>query len=348
MIKKTRHFFFPREGVNRETKCGKRKMRMRCKSVKDIVDEANRILFSENNALFSSDVEYFFRGESMNFKRKDDGVDLPLDTSFPCYLDRKQEYIDHERDFYQEAMRLNITSFETDKTMVERVTRMQHYQVPTRFCDLSSNVLMAAMFACGGGDTWNKDKRDNGHDGYIRIIKVRKDRIKSFTSDIITAISHLPLVKRHNINPSIPDGLSHLRYEITNSRSGFSMNIADFNDGLREAKEQLQKEIQQVWPFKPIWNSERIRRQEGIFLAFGCKDNKAPLNPTFSIEDYDDPDAPSYGIAQIDYIQLHFDYKKYIREELRYFGVPIESVYPDLSSASMEIENRLTNKLPEK
>jgi hypothetical protein len=321
---------------------------MRCKSVKDIVDEANRILFSENNALFSSDVEYFFRGESMNFKRKDEGVDLPLDTAFPCYLDRNQKFIDNEREFYQEAMRLNVASFDKDKTMVERVARMQHYQVPTRFCDLSSNVLMAAMFACGGGDIWNKDNRDNGYDGYIRVLKICKNRIKSFTSDIITAIAHLPLVKRHNINPSKLDGLSHLRYEITKSRPGFSMEISDFNDGLREAKEQLQEEIQYVWPFKPIWNSERIRKQEGIFLAFGCKDNKEPLNPSFSLDDYENPNAPSYGIAQIDFIQIHFEYKKYIREELRYFGVPIESVYPDLSNASMEIENRLKNPIKEK
>ena len=321
---------------------------MRCKSVKDIVDEANRILFSENNALYGKDVEYFFRGESLNFKRKDDGVDLPLGTAFPCYLDRDQKFIDNERELYQEAMRLNIATFDKDRTMVERVARMQHYQVPTRFCDLSSNVLMAAMFACGGGDTWNKDKRDNGHDGYIRVMKIRKDRIKSFTSDIIMAIAHLPLVKRQNINPSKPDGLSHLRYEITNSRPGFSMEISDFNDGLRQAKEQLQEEIQHVWPFKPIWNSERIRKQEGIVLAFGCKDNKDPLNPTFSLGDYDNPEAPSYGIAQIDYIQIHFDHKKYIREELRYFGIPIESVYPDLSNASMEIENRLKNPIKEK
>lgn len=320
---------------------------MRCKSVKDIVDEANRILFSENNALYGKDVEYFFRGESLNFKRKGDGVDLPLGTAFPCYLDRDQKFIDNERELYQEAMRLNIATFDKDRTMVERVARMQHYQVPTRFCDLSSNVLMAAMFACGGGDTWNKDKRDNGHDGYIRVMKIRKDRIKSFTSDIIMAIAHLPLVKRQNINPSKPNGLSHLRYEITNSRPGFSMEISDFNDGLRQAKEQLQEEIQHVWPFKPIWNSERIRKQEGIFLAFGCKDNKEPLNPSFSLDDYDNPKAPSYGIAQIDFIQIHYEYKKYIREELRYFGVPIESVYPDLANASMEIENRLKKPIKE-
>lgn len=83
---------------------------MRCKCVKDIVDEANRILFLENKALYGGNVEYFFRGESMNFKRKDEGVDLPLDTAFLCYLDWNQKFIDNEREFYQGAIRLNVAS----------------------------------------------------------------------------------------------------------------------------------------------------------------------------------------------------------------------------------------------
>ena len=310
---------------------------MRCRCVRDIVDEANRILFNDHQATEDGSVEYFFRGESMNFKRKNEGTALPLGTSFPCLLDRKDEYIEHERDLYQEALRLNIASFEKDRTMIDRLGRMQHYQVPTRFCDATPNVLMAAMFACGGGAHGN---RDNGHDGYIRVLKVKRDRIKSFTSDIIIAIAHLPLVNRKNINPSMPEGLNYLRYEVTNSRPGFSLNVSDSKGDLRSAKEQLREEIQHVWAFKPVWNTERIRGQSGIFLAFGCRDNKEPLNPSFSLDDYDKPDAPSCGIAQVDYIQIQSDCKSRIREELRYFGVPIESVYPDLSDVGQELAER--------
>ena len=319
----------------------------RCKSVSDIVVETERILSEERQTGAFREAEYFFRGESLNFVRKNDGIDLPLGTSFPCYLDRKSRYIDLEGEFYREAMRLHVASFEADRTMVERVARMQHFQMPTRFCDFSSNVLMAAMFACGGGDLWNRENRDNGHDGYVRVIKVSKARMKSFTSDIIIAIAHLPLIKRHLINPSRKDGLDHLRYEIANSRSGFEMNIGDFTGQLRTAREQLCEEIQHVWAFKPIWNSERIQRQEGIFLAFGCRDNKESLNPSFSLDDYDNAAAPSCGIAQIDYIQIHADYKAKVREELRHFGVPIECVYPDLSNASLEIEHRLMQEAKE-
>ena len=321
---------------------------MRCRCVREIVEEADRILFRELDCLHCRDAEFYFRGESMNFKRKGEGTDLPLGTAFPCFIDRDKAWWQNERDLYQEALRLNVISFEEDKTMVERVARMQHYQLPTRFCDMTSNIFTAVQFACGLGDV-NRNNRDNGHDGYIRVMKVKKERMKSFTSDIITAIAHLPLVKCGNINPSREDGLDYLRYEVTNSRPGFSLPVSESTgDNLRSAKEQLREEIQHVWAFKPIWNTRRIRNQSGVFLAFGCRDGKDPLNPTFSPSDYDNPTAPSCGIAQVDVIQIDSQYKGSIREELRYFCMPAEGLYPDLSNVCIEISERLKEQSKEK
>ncbi|MGN0853263.1 MAG: FRG domain-containing protein [Kiritimatiellia bacterium] len=304
--------------------------------------KADRILFHELDCLHSKDAEFYFRGESMNFARQKEGFSLPLGTSFPCSLDRDEAWRKNERELYHEALRLNIVSFDEDKTMVERVARMQHYQLPTRFCDMTSDVLTATQFACGTGDV-NIGNRDNGHDGYIRVIKVKRERMKSFTSDIITAIAHLPLVRWNNVNPSKENGLDYLRYEVTNSRPGFSMEVAEStgSDRLRSAKEQLREEIQHVWAFKPILNTPRIRSQSGIFLVFGCRDGKQPLNPSFSTADYDKPDAPSFGIAQVAVIQIDGSCKKRIRDELRYFGMPTEGLYPDLSNVCMEISQRI-------
>lgn len=316
----------------------------RCKCVSDIVEEADRLLFHELDCIHSKDAEYYFRGESMNFARKDEGKALPLGTRFPCSLDREEAWRKNERELYQEALRLNVISFDEDKTMVERLARMQHYQMPTRFCDMTSNVLIAAQFACGTGDVdWKR--RDNGHDGYIRVMKIKRERMKSFTSDIIMAIAHLPLVRWNNVNPSKENGLDYLRYEITNSRPGFSMEVSESTgqDSLRSAKEQLREEIQHVWAFKPIWNTPRIRSQSGIFLAFGCGDGKQPLNPSFSPADYDNPKAPSCGIAQVAVIQIDGSCKSRIRDELRYFGLPTEGLYPDLSNVCTEISERIKN-----
>ena len=181
--------------------------------------------------------------------------------------------------------------------------------------------------------------KDNGRDGFIRIIKVAKHKMKSFTSDIIIAISHLPLVKAEKINPSQENGLGHLTYEIKNNRLCFWSE-----DEWSEIGFDLRREIQHVWAFKPVLNSERVRAQGGAFLAFGCRDHKKSLNPSFSPKDYDNLHAPSYGIKQIGYIQIAAEAKKEIRKELRYLGMSGETVYPDLSNVCSEIANRFTKE----
>lgn len=307
---------------------------MRCKNVREIVEEADRILFEECDVLEDSNAEYFFRGESMNFERKNEGTDCALGTSFCSFLDREENWIKNERKLYEEALRLNVISFEKDQTMVERLVRMQHFQLPTRFCDMSTNVLCAALFACGCGDLWNKDCRNNGYDGYIRVIKAKRDRIKSFTSDIIKAIASLPLVDSKNIYPESggKDGIGYLSFEVGAQRPGF------------ENADELAKELQHVWAFKPILNSTRIRCQSGVMLAFGCGDGKRRLNATFSPADYDHVDAATYGIAQVGVIQIDAGCKERICEELRYFGMPVEGLYADLSNVCSAIAERAKRK----
>ncbi len=303
--------------------------RMRCRTVDDIAREALRIIDEESSVHPEPRAEFFFRGESKN--HKSDYGDEPLGTAFQSLLDRKG-LVEYERELYQEAMRLNVASFEEDRTMVERVARMQHYLLPTRFCDMSTNVLLSAHFACGGGEK-TESARDKLRDGFIRVMKVRSDKIKSFTSDIIIAIAHLPLVDAENINPSKTNGLDYLSYEIKNTRPGFIYESEGIGSWLRE-------DIQHVWAFRPMMNSRRIRRQGGLFLAFGCGDNKKSLEPTFSPSDYDNPSAPSDGIKQVGYIRIAAEAKKDIRKQLRYFGMEAESVYPELSNVCEELDNR--------
>lgn len=310
----------------------------RRKSVDALIADALAIIAKEKRLHPEDGAEFFFRGETLNYKHKGD-PSAPLEPSFPSYLDRKGAQ--NERYFYQEALRNNIVSFHEDKTMVERIGRMQHYRLPTRFADISTNMMLATFFAAGGENAiYRPDKMGDKEDGYIRIIKVSKEKMKSFTSDIITAIAHLPLVKPEHVMPSKLNGLETLRYEITNERPGFSMNIRpDDSDRLKQFEKQLREEIQHVWAFKPILNNRRIQNQGGAFLAFGCGDKKKPLMPSFSPDDYNNKNKPSYGIKQIGYVQIHTEAKKDVLEQLRMFGMASEIVYPDLSDASNAIVN---------
>lgn len=309
---------------------------MRCRTVDDIAREALRIIGEENSSCNEPRAEFFFRGESKNHESDYDSD--PLGTAFQSYLDRLG-LVEYERELYEEAMRLNVASFEDDRTMVERVARMQHYQLPTRFCDMSTNVLLSAHFACGGGKP-SVEKRYDNRDGIIRVMKVASHKMKSFTSDIIIAIAHLPLVSAADIHIGSDNGseddLGYLAYEIVRERPEFDL------ESYGKRNNPLYQEIQHVWAFKPMMNSARIRKQGGLFLAFGCGDGKKSLEPTFSPEDYDNEDAPSYGIKQVDYIRIAAEAKKDICEQLRYFGMESESVYPELSNVCEELKERFT------
>lgn len=297
-----------------------------CHTLDQVVANILQIVDDDKARSKGDDAEYFFRGEQRQYC-----IPGRPDTAFDPILDRFKSFWKHERELYQEAMRLNVASFTEDRTMCERIARMQHYRLPTRFADLSVNALLPALFACGGCS----DKPDEcaDEDGFIRVIKVAKHKMKSFTSDIIIAISHLPLVNADDILPE-RQNLGYLEYEIKRERPDFSL------DSYGRRGKSLCDEIQQVWAFKPLMNNPRIRNQDGVFLAFGCKDGKEPLRPTFSKYDYTNPDAPSYGIMQVGFVQIAASAKKTILDQLRMFGITEEAVYPELSDVCKTLDKR--------
>ena len=300
----------------------------RCTSVADVVSNVREIILHENEMYPNEDAEYFFRGEYRSYYGDDE-----FGTAFQSSLDRKM-LVAYEREIYNDALRLNIADFQLDETMSERIARMQHYQLPTRFADISENVFSSLYFAVtlGYGGEQNLSVEE---DGYIRVLKVARHKIKQFNSDIIIAISHLPLVKPCQINMHEGvDGVDSLRYEITNSRPGFGIAADD------EIKNQLINDLQQIWVFRPVYNNRRLSSQSGLFLAFGCGDQKASLKPSFAPNDYDDEAAPSYGIKQIEYIRIAGDKKRDIENELRYYGVSGETIYPELANVNGAITRK--------
>lgn len=57
-------------------------------------------------------------------------------------------YVEYEHLLYREMLSRHPEEFRQCKTTVERLTIMQHYDLPTRLLDVSENPLVALYFAC--------------------------------------------------------------------------------------------------------------------------------------------------------------------------------------------------------
>ena len=118
----------------------------------------------------------FYRGHSnSNYKLEPSLIRKNANTGVFFYLE--QEDI-----IYRELLSNNFNDFHEDSTTFDRLVRMQHFSLPTRLLDITSNPLIALYFACKG----NEDK-----DGDVISINVSNKSIKYFDSDTATCIANL-------------------------------------------------------------------------------------------------------------------------------------------------------------
>lgn len=247
------------------------------------------------------DSELFFRGHS--------DVIYKLEPS----IYRTKKLVSNEHNLFKEFILRTPSDFLNEKSALEKLVKMQHYGLPTRLLDLTTNALVALYFACS-----SKDKRN----GKVIVFKIPNNDIKYYDSDTVSilaniakrpstfAVDKIRTMERENFN--MQDEIGYLLHEIKEEKSYFQSIIDP-------------KDIERVVAVKVKQSNNRIIKQSGAFLIFGINGIKS--QPAT---------IPNEWILNLDLKGVDFNIdnesKDTILKELEAVGINEATLFPELEN----------------
>lgn len=273
---------------------------MAIKSISNFVSELQKLYRNSN-------YEYYFRGHS----------DINYDLKPGIY---RQNFIKHEHTIFKEFILKVPNDFLNDLSALEKLVKMQHYGLPTRLLDVTTNPLIALYFAC-----YERGKRD----GKVLVFRIPKKDVKYYDSDTVSIIANIAkrpsfdfdsLDKSSIINFNDEDEIAYLLHEIKEEKSYFQ-SIINPDD------------IERVVAVKVKHNNARIIKQEGAFLIFGIE--KTKLKPA---------EIPSRWVMDLGHkgidFTIHNDSKAKILEELDILGFNEGTLFPELDKQAQYLRRK--------
>jgi len=253
-----------------------------------------------------SSAKMFYRGEK-NF----------IGREIKPLIARKQKgsndtIITYEHKMFREIISKCPEDFQDINSTFERLVKMQHYSLPTRLLDITSNALVALYFAC----------KESSNKGIVYVFEIKQDKIKFFDSDTVCILSNLA-----KINKSLSDDevKKQLLYQIRQEKFSFKDKINP-ND------------LFSIQCVIPKLENRRIKAQSGAFFLFGMD----KYNPNNAV-----PDIKKFEYITITKIIVDVNSKKQIIEELEKFNINEATLFPEMENMSKYIEKTYINAINE-
>jgi hypothetical protein len=255
--------------------------------------------------------ELFFRGHS----------DVGFELKPSIY--RSEKLISNENIIFKEFILRTPIDFLNEKSALEKLVKMQHYGLPTRLLDITSNPLVALYFACSGNEK---------EDGRVIVFRIPNSHIKYYDSDTVSILAN---IAKRPISFNIK-GIKNLDIETFNKENEIKYLLHE----IKEEKAYFQpiidpKDIKQVVAVKVKQSNNRIIKQSGAFLIFGINEEKsvcASIPEKWIVEFTSKKEKIDFTIDK--------DSKNSILKELDTLGINESILFPELDNQARYLKNK--------
>lgn len=298
------------------------------KSIADYIDYV-----SELSAKFDKS-ELWFRGHSdRSFKAE------PSVLRTPDWKAREQEMLN-------QLLAERPASFDADVNSFERLARAQHYGLPTRLLDVTSNPLVALYFATEPSTEGEQSSRrtTKRKAGEIIVFRVKKGQRRFYSDRVVELLSSLTFVEhsdkkmlrnayleaREKAQVEYPEDPEKFVSEIKNGfyKSPLVCAFLGRNPEVAKLWDEAHPDfLAEIVTVQPRRIDKRIEAQSGAFMLFGLFSPESEKRERFFLKDL---------VREEVYISPRD--KAPLRKQLAVIGVEERHLFPSLELSAKEIK----------